>query len=165
MLKVNIVCPSCRRRYSVDVPGGSGDHSVFCPYCGSPYVVTIRTKAETKKQRIPLSGSAAVAAKVRRWEVVLNVVWIVLGVLQCVTLYAAAAGVWNIVNAAIGLRNVRNIQPGNPHVVPYFDQRKVWLIVLAVVNLVLGGVVGVVLVLGDWYLRDYVLRNRSAFEG
>lgn len=163
MPKVKILCPSCRQRYEAEIPSVDGIYSLSCPLCHATY--NLRFKPKNKKQRIPLSGSAAVAAKVRRWEVVLNVVWIVLGVLQCVTLYAAAAGVWNIVNAAIGLRNVRNIQPGNPHVVPYFDQRKVWLIVLAVVNLVLGGVVGVVLVLGDWYLRDYVLRNRSAFEG
>ena len=76
----------------------------------------------------------------------------------------SAAGVWNIINAIVSLRNVKNIQPGNAAVVPYFDGRKVWLIVLAVVNLVLGGVVGVLLVLFEWYLRDYVLRNRSAFE-
>lgn len=163
LAKVNILCPSCRRRYSVEVPHVSGDHSVRCPYCSAPYTVTIRVKE--KGQREPLSGPSAVAAKVRRCEIGVNIAWIVFGVLQCVTLYAAAAGVWNIVNAIICLRNVRNIQPGNPHVVPYFDERKVWLIVLGVVNLILGGVVGVVFVLIEWYVRDFVLRNRSAFEG
>ncbi|MCD8311241.1 MAG: hypothetical protein LUD43_01875 [Firmicutes bacterium] len=104
------------------------------------------------------------AAKVRRCELISNVVWIVVGVVQCLTVYAAAAGVWNIINAVMCLRNVKNIVAHNPGVVPYFDQRKVWLIVLAVVNLILGGVLGVALVAFEWYVRDFVLRNRSAFE-
>lgn len=78
--------------------------------------------------------------------------------------YTAAAGVWNVVNAIVALRNVKNITAHNPGVVPYFEGRKIWLIVLAAVNVVLGGVVGVVLVLFDWFVRDFVLRNRSAFE-
>lgn len=160
LLKMNIVCPSCRRRYSVEVPNEAGVHTVRCPYCSAPYSATVCQPVKSA----PVSGPAAVAAKVRRGEVISNIAWIVIGIVQCVTLYAAAAGVWNIINAIVSLRNVKNIQPGNAAVVPYFDSRKVWLIVLAVVNLVLGGVVGVLLVLFEWYLRDYVLRNRSAFE-
>lgn len=160
LLKMNIVCPSCRRRYSVEVPNEAGVHTVRCPYCSAPYSATVCQPVKSA----PVSGPAAVAAKVRRGEVISNIAWIVIGIVQCVTLYAAAAGVWNIINAIVSLRNVKNIQLGNAAVVPYFDGRKVWLIVLAVVNLVLGGVVGVLLVLFEWYLRDYVLRNRSAFE-
>lgn len=163
MLKINVVCSGCRRRYSVEVPNEAGVHTVRCPYCSSPYAVTI-AQPVNRQRRVPLSGPDAVAVKVRRGEIVSNVAWIVVGVLQCVLGLTAAAGVWNIINAIIALRNVKNITAHNPGVVPYFDQRKVWLIVLAVVNLVLGGVVGVLLVLFEWYLRDYVLCNRSAFE-
>ena len=157
-MRLNIVCSGCHRRFSIDAPNGQGEQSGRCPYCPAPYVLNVQRTA-------PVSGPAAVAAKVRRGEVVSNVIWIVLGVLQCVTLYAAAAGVWNVINAILALRNVKHIQPGNAGVVPYFDQRRTWLIVLAVVNIVLGGVVGIVLVLWEWHLRDFVLRNRSAFEG
>lgn len=107
----------------------------------------------------------AVALKVRRCEIASNVAWLIVGIIQCVLVYTAAAGVWNVVNAIVALRNVKNITAHNPGVVPYFEGRKTWLIVLAVVNVVLGGVVGVVLVLFDWFVRDFVLRNRSAFEG
>ena len=157
-MRFNIVCSGCRRRFSVEVPNGQGDQTVRCPYCSTPHSLNVQRSA-------PVSGPAAVSAKVRRGEVISNIIWIVLGVLQCVTLYAAAAGVWNVINAILALRNVKHIQPGNAGVVPYFDQRRTWLIVLAVVNIVLGGVVGVLLVLWEWHLRDFVLRNRSAFEG
>ena len=108
---------------------------------------------------------AAVALKVKRCEVVSGVAWLLIGIVQLLMVYTAAAGVWNVINAIVALRNCKNITPGNLHVVPYFEGRKVWLIVMAVVNLILGGVVGVLLVLFDWHVRDFVLRNRSAFEG
>lgn len=162
MLKINVLCPSCRRRYSVELPNAAGVQTVHCPYCSAPYDVHVVQAVQRKRE--PLTGAEAVAAKVRRWEVASCVAWIVIGIVQCVLLYTVAAGVWNVVNAILALRNAKNITAHNPGVVPYFDQRRVWLIVLAVVNLVLGGVVGVVLVLLEWLLRDYVLRNRSAFE-
>lgn len=163
MFKVNLRCVSCGSRFSVELDGG-GVHTVRCPVCSAPQDVTVRSNVP-KQKAAPVTGSAAVAQKVRRCEVFSGIVWIVVGVIQCCTVYAAAAGVWNIINSVVSLRNVKNITAGNPAVIPYFEQRKVWLIVLAVVNLILGGVVGVLLVLFDWHVRDFVLRNRSAFEG
>lgn len=163
LVKVNIMCPSCRRRYSVEVPNAAGVSSVSCPFCSAPYSVTIQQTVKQKKA--PVSGPAAIALKVKRCEVVSGVAWLLIGIVQLLMVYTAAAGVWNVINAIVALRNCKNITPGNPHVVPYFEGRKVWLIVMAVVNLILGGVVGVLLVLFDWHVRDFVLRNRSAFEG
>ena len=161
-MKFNVKCNQCHKGYSVDIPSDPGEHTVSCPYCSAPYSVTIQQTVKQKKA--PVSGPAAVALKVKRCEVVSGVAWLLVGVVQLLMVYTAAAGVWNVINAFVALRNCKNITPGNPHVVPYFEGRKVWLIVMAVVNLILGGVVGVLLVLFDWYVRDYVLRNRSAFE-
>ena len=163
MFKVNLRCGSCGSRFSVEF-AESGVHTVHCPVCSAPQDITVRANVP-KQKAAPATGSAAVAQKVRRCEVFSGIVWIIVGVIQCCTVYAAAAGVWNIINSIVSLRNVKNITAGNPAVIPYFEQRKVWLIVLAVVNLILGGVVGILLVLFDWYVRDFVLRNRTAFEG
>ena len=146
----------------MEIPSDPGEHTVSCPYCSAPYSVTIQQAVQQKKA--PVFGPAAVALKVKRCEVVSGVAWLLIGIVQLLMVYTAAAGVWNVINAVVALRNCKNITPCNPHVVPYFEGRKVWLIVMAVVNLILGGVVGVLLVLFDWHVRDFVLRNRSAFE-
>ena len=161
-MKFNVKCNQCHKGYSVEIPSDPGEHTVSCPYCSAPYSVTIQQAVQQKKA--PVSGPAAVALKAKRCEVVSGVAWLLVGVVQLLMVYTAAAGVWNVINAFVALRNCKNITPGNPHVVPYFEGRKVWLIVMAVVNLILGGVVGVLLVLFDWHVRDFVLRNRSAFE-
>ena len=163
-IKINISCPACKKRYALEIPNEAGVHTIHCPFCSAPYEVTVNQPVKPAKKQNAPSEPADVAAKVRRCEVVSGVAWLLIGVVQCVLLYTAAAGVWNIINAIVSLRNVKNISVGNAAVVPYFEGRKVWLIVAAVVNIILGGVVGVFLVAFEWYVRDYVLRNRYVFE-
>lgn len=134
------------------------DGAAFCSHCGSPL-----SSGAAAPAVIP-DDPAGIAARVRRNETVISVLWLALGVVQLALLYTAAAGVWNIVNAILTLRNTRNIVAGNPNVVPYFDGKRTGLIVMGVVNLVLGGVVGVALVLYELHIRQVVLDNAGAFD-
>jgi hypothetical protein len=113
----------------------------------------------------------SVANKVKSTETAVNVCWIILGVLQIIIalaatnfIYVAIAGIWNIVNAAIFLKNANDIVAGNPNVVSYFDKRLTGLIVILVVNLFIGGFIGVILAVIELVNRNYVLNNRMAFE-
>lgn len=133
--------------------------AAFCSYCGA----AAADPAAAPSRAIP-DDPGGVAARVRKNEIIVNVAWLVMGVVQVALLYTAAAGVWNIVNAILFLRNAKNIVPGNPGVVPYFEGRKTGLIIMGVVNLVLGGVVGVVLVLYELHVRQIVLDNAGAFD-
>lgn len=133
--------------------------AAFCSFCGA----AVDAPAETRAAQIP-DDPGGIAARVRRNEIIVNVLWIILGVVQAILLYTAAAGVWNIVNAIIFLVNSKNITPGNPNVVPYFEKRKTGLIIAGVINAVLGGVVGVVLVLYELHIRRIVLDNAGAFD-
>lgn len=164
-MKINIKCAKCHKRYSVEVPSTPESHIVSCPFCSEPYTFTVSAPSGQRGQKnIVGTGFAEIASKVRRYELLAGIAWIIIGAIQCILVYTAAAGAWNIVNGIMRIRSAQNIQAGNSFVVTYFDQRKIWLIVLAVVNLILGGVVAVLLVLFDWYVRDYVLQNRAAFE-
>lgn len=132
--------------------------AAFCSCCGAAVAAPAAPARE-----IP-ADPAGVATRVRRNEIIVNVAWLILGAIQVALLYTAAAGVWNIVNAILFLRNAKSIVAGNPGVVPYFDSRKTGLIITGVMNLVLGGVVGVVLVLYELYVCRVVLNNAGAFD-
>lgn len=144
-------CPKCGKPLA--------DGAAFCSYCGAAAAVPAAAPTEP----IP-ADPGGVAGRVRRNEIIVNVLWLIVGVVQLILVYTAAAGVWNIVNAILVLRNARNILPGNPNVIPYFDGRKTGLIIMGVVNLVLGGVVGVFLVLYELHVRRIVLDNAGAFN-
>ncbi len=135
------------------------DGAGFCSYCGAP----VSDAADTVPTTIPANPNG-VATRVRRNETVANILWLIVGVVQVTFLYTAAAGVWNIINAILFLRNARNIVPGNPNVVSYFDNRKTGLIIMGVVNLIFGGVVGVFLVAYELHIRQVVLDNAGAFN-
>jgi hypothetical protein len=126
-------------------------------------------QANTNAATNPLYVS--IANKVRSTEMAVNIFWIVLGVLQILLalsnmsyIFVAIAGIWNIGNAAASLKNLNSIVAGNPIVVSYFEQRKTGLIAILVVNLIIGGVIGVILAVVNLINRNYVLNNRMAFE-
>lgn len=156
---MNIRC-SCGRTFEASVDTSVPEVVVHCPSCGQELRVR-----NHKAAAAAMSPAEVVAAKVKRCEMISGFLWLIIGVVQVFFVYTAAAGVWNVINAIIRLRSVGNIRVGNPEVVPWYENRRTSLIVFAVVNLVLGGVVGVALVAFDWWVRDYVLNNKTAFTG
>lgn len=151
---------SCGHSFDAVVDVASPEVVVRCPACGQELRVRNRKAAVAA-----MSPSDVVAAKVKRCEIVSGVLWLLIGAVQIFFVYTAAAGVWNVINAIIRLRSVGNIYAGNSEVVPWYEGRRTSLIIFAVVNLVLGGVLGVALVAFDWWVRDYVLNNKTAFVG
>lgn len=156
---MNIRC-SCGHTFNASVDMSVPEVVVHCPSCDQELRVRNRKAAAAA-----MSPSDVVAAKVKRCEMISGFLWLIIGVVQVFFVYTAAAGVWNVINAIIRLRSVGNIRVGNPEVVPWYENRRTSLIIFAVVNLVLGGVVGVALVAFDWWVRDYVLNNKTAFTG
>lgn len=156
--KVEVTC-RCGKPF-IARPNRFNKWIVVCPYCQTK----CRADTRRKKNSTPLTSSD-VAMKVRKSETISCILWLVIGIVQCISVAAIGAGIWNIVNSIIRLDAVKNICPGNPSVVTAFDERRIWIIIMAVINVVLGGVVGVVLSIYDWHNRDYVLKNRAVFEG
>lgn len=165
MASINVNC-SCGNQFVANEPTADTGFTVVCPSCG----VRLRVKPpgvsrEQFKNAAAPSAAEQVAGRIKRCELVSGILWLIIGAIQLIVVWTAAAGLWNIINAIIRLRSVKNIQAGNPNVVPWYDGRRNWLIAFAVVNLVLGGVVGILLVAFDWWVRDFVLKNREVFEG
>ena len=156
---MNIRC-SCGRSFDASVDVSVPEVIVHCPSCGQELRVR-----NHKAAAAAMSPSEVIAEKVKRRELISGLLWLVIGAVQVFLVYTAAAGVWNVINAIIRLRSVGNIRVGNLEVVPWYEKRRTSLIVFAVVNIVLGGVVGVALVAFDWWVRDYVIKNKTAFVG
>ncbi|MCD7778864.1 MAG: hypothetical protein LUH47_10265 [Clostridiales bacterium] len=160
-INFNIKCQSCGKNYSMQLNETDGKVTLHCPFCSAPYEVDVSAAA---KKVAAVHGPTAIATSIRRLEAMSSIAWLIIGIIQIVLIYTAAAGIWNIITAIMCLRNCKNIVEGNPNVVPYFESRQTWIIIAAVINLVLGGVIGVVLALLEMWLRSYVLKNRSVFE-
>jgi len=90
--------------------------------------------------------------------------WIVLGVVQICLIATAIAGIWNIF-ASISRWNLPEKVRSRDARIPKAYQDISQLIIIGVVNLLLGGVIGVVFVAFDFYIRDMVLKNSHLFTG
>jgi hypothetical protein len=109
------------------------------------------------------SGDEATVRRIADYEKASGVLWIIIGVLQCLTLIGLIAGIWNIFAGVSRLRLSPLILQRHPGVVAAFEGIG-QLIVIGVINLFLGGLIGVAFVIFDFVIRDMVLRNRHLFQ-
>ncbi|MFP5345722.1 MAG: hypothetical protein ACLGIA_01635 [Actinomycetes bacterium] len=78
-------------------------------------------------------------------------------------MYAVIAGLWNLFAGISRVRASKSIAARHRHV-PAAYEGIGQLVVLAVLNVLLGGVIGIVFIILDVYVRDQVLKNRHLFD-
>jgi uncharacterized membrane protein len=105
----------------------------------------------------------AVANRVRDYEKTSGILWIVIGILQVISFVTIIAGVWNIYAGFTRIKLAGRIQSHQNWVVPTFERALNGIIIIAVINLIFGGVLGIAIAGFDYYIRDYVLKNKEAF--
>lgn len=93
-----------------------------------------------------------------------GIFWIVLGGLQILSVIGIIAGIWNIFAGITRLSAAKRIMARDPRVIDDF-RGIAGLVVIAAVNLLLGGVIGVVFAGFDFVIRDKILSNTRLFEG
>lgn len=89
--------------------------------------------------------------------------WMILGIVQVLSLVAAIAGVWNIIAAYSRFQVVPRIKARDP-AIPADYEGLGGIILIGVVNLFVGGAIGVIFAVFDLYVRDQVLNNRHLFN-
>jgi hypothetical protein len=97
------------------------------------------------------------------YERVSGVLWIVLGIIQCLTIVLIIAGIWNIFGGRSRLKMSGRIRERDSGV-PSAYRGIGGLILMLIINLIFGGVIGVVLVIFDFVVRDQVLSHAYLFE-
>jgi len=92
----------------------------------------------------------------------LNWIWLVIGVIQVVSCVAALAGIWNLWVVRQRWDVPRLIRRRSPAVVMMYTDDLPWFAAFFLINLLLGGVVGVLLIAVEFLLvRRSVLRHRA----
>jgi hypothetical protein len=105
----------------------------------------------------------AFAAQIAFYEKLSGILWLVIAGLQILTCFGLIAGAWNIYAGVSRLRLVKHVR-ARRFFIPAAYEGVAMLVVLGLVNLLIGGVVGVAFVLFDFYIRDQVLSNSGVFD-
>lgn len=161
--------PTCRcfRCGTIGAPGAR-----HCAHCGLLFpALASATPPPVPPFFSSAAGAGAVATvrdadatieRIAEYERISAILWLCLGILQVVSVVAIIAGLWNIFAAVTRFKLpalIRARDPSIPQVYEGIGQ----LIVLAIVNVVLGGVIGVAFVVFDFYVRSLILENRGLF--
>lgn len=114
----------------------------------------------------PISAETDTETLIRRiadYERISAILWMVLGIIQICSVYGIIAGVWNIfasISRFTLIKRIRARELGVPKAYEGITQ----LVIIGLVNLFLGGVIGVLFVAFDFYVRDQVLKNAHLFN-
>lgn len=109
------------------------------------------------------SPEEATIRRIAEYERISAIVWTVIAIIQILSVVAIIAGLWNLVAAWTRFRIVPHIQARNCRVPEAFEGIT-GLVVIGLINLFLGGVVGVIGIVLDFVVRDHVLKNRHLFD-
>ena len=101
--------------------------------------------------------------KLADYERISGGLWMLLGIFQCLSVVAAIAGVWNIFAAFTRFKMAKRILQGDRDVVSEYEG-VTGLLVIGAVNLFLGGVIGIIFVAFDFFVRDKILSNSHLFN-
>lgn len=139
----------------------------FCPACGHAAQSTSPGSAATEFAPALLRApdgmaDARMLDRIASYERTSAIVWLVFGILQIVSVVAVIAGIWNILAAVSRFKLSPMIRARDPQI-PGIYEGIGQLIVIGVINLLVGGVIGVVFVGFDFYVRSLVLENRHLF--
>ena len=124
-------------------------------------------------------GTQDILDTIRKLELASGIVWsIIAGIQLLVALLCLivpfltfsvemiallAAGIWNILAALSRFNRAKQVQARKASVLASYES-VTQLVIIAIVNLVLGAVIGALWVIIDFIIRDKVLRNRHLFD-
>ena len=97
------------------------------------------------------------------YQLISGVLWTILAIVQLCTCWLGIAAVCNFIIAFSRFMSISKIKARDSEIPDIFES--IFLLVgLAVANLLLGGVIGVVSVAFDFYIRSLILENRHIFN-
>jgi hypothetical protein len=110
-----------------------------------------------------LPENSVLIRRIADYERISGFVWIALGIIQIILLYTAIAGVWNIIAGISRFRIVKRIKERDSTIPAEYESLS-GLILIGIINLLLGGIIGLVFVAFDFFIRDKILTNSHLFD-
>lgn len=110
--------------------------------------------------------------RIHDYQRISGILWIVWGIIQVLSVCilfvfgipVAIVGIWNIYAGITRLKSAPDILAGDASIPARFENMT-GLIVITIVNLVFGAILGVIVCIIDFYVRDQILSNRHLFGG
>lgn len=147
------------KMYCVSCGNILNDGDKFCNSCGANVV---RNDEVVSISINSISHDDDLIRKLSDYEKVSGILWMILGVIQVVTVIGVIAGIWNLFAGYSRIKISPRILRKDIKIPDEFEGMAD-LIIIGVINMVLGGFVGLVFVAFDYIIRDKILTNKHLF--
>lgn len=136
-----------------------------CPVCGSKYRVKDKVESTIQAGMLHNKSPQDVIRTLKMHEYISSGLWIIIGVVQIMLFAFLVIGMCNIILAIVSLiYTITQIKPYQYDVYEYYKNRIAHIVICAIVNLLMGGVIGIIGCIYDLFIRNYVLKNKYAFN-
>lgn len=149
-------CHSC----GVNIPSGV----FFCSNCGTN--IRQQQTDDSVRENVVVdvqSNGKNTLKRLADYEKISGIFWIVLGAIQIITIIGIIAGAWNIYAGYSRIKISPRILSADSDIPEIFDDMT-QLVIIGLINLILGGIIGLLFVAVDFIIRDKVLENKSLFN-
>lgn len=135
-----------------------------CPACGSKYRIKTNVVSAPQAGMLHDKNPQDVIRTLKMHEYISSGLWIIIGIVQILLLSFLIIGICNILSAVISLIFVTRIKPYKYDVYEYYEKRITSIAISAIANLLIGGAIGIIGCIYDLFIRNYVLKNKYAFN-
>jgi hypothetical protein len=108
------------------------------------------------------SDDATLIRRLALYERLSGWAWLTLGILQVLTVIGILAGAWNIYASITRIKIAPRIERREASIPGAFESLTGYVII-GVINLVLGGVIGLAFLVLDLFIRDQIIKHRNLF--
>lgn len=103
--------------------------------------------------------------KLANYEKVSGVIWLIIGIIQCITLVGIICGIWNIVVSVQRIKFGKQIETTYPqNIYNSFKNQISSIIIMLILNMFLGAFIGVIGAIFDLVVRNFVMKNQNIFD-
>ena len=125
----------------------ANENDAFCKNCGGKLGIQTNLSGQSISVTIESSGISFdtnnFIRRIADYEKISAVLWLILGILQIISIVAIIAGIWNIF-AAISRFKIEKEIRNRSNNIPTVYQGTLQLVILGIINLLLGAVIGVI---------------------
>lgn len=110
-----------------------------------------------------ISQNDVLIRKLSDYEKISGVLWLVLSIIQIISIFGIIAGIWNFFAALSRLGMSKKILSQDEDVPTHYEGIS-QLIIIGLINLFFGAAIGIIFVIFDFFIREKILENRSLFS-
>ncbi|MBQ8466045.1 MAG: SHOCT domain-containing protein [Alphaproteobacteria bacterium] len=103
------------------------------------------------------------ANRLAGYERLYAIIWIIISIIQILSVYLILAGIWNIFCVITSFKLEKKILNRDADV-PQEYENITGLVITGIVNVLLGGILGIILVGFGFWIRQEVLAHRDIFD-